>query len=83
MEMSEEGKIVLRTTANTKEYVNDHWKDSFGAQYSLWLEQTSEKLQQMERQREVLHLRKEKITLLCESVAADDNDPPKTRKRTL
>ena len=79
MGISEEGKIVIQGTAKTKEFVKYHWQDSIGAQYVHWIEQTEEKLKQIDRQREILHIKCKKIALLCKSVSSDDEGTPKIK----
>lgn len=78
----ENSEIVIRDTAKTIEFVKTNWSDSLGKQYICWLEQTLEKLKHLERRREILRLKAEKITLLCEQIASTDDDQLKVLKKT-
>lgn len=75
-------EIITHETAKTIDYVKSNWSDPLGNQYISWLEQTLEKVKHLERRREILRLKAEKITLLCEQVASTDNDQPKVLKKT-
>lgn len=74
-------ETILSNTKATIEYVKETWTDSLGTQYILWLEQTLKKLQQIEKHREIIRLKAEKIRLLCEEIETTDDNPPKTLKK--
>lgn len=78
----ENSEIVIHDTAKTIEFVKSNWSDSLGNQYVCWLEQMLEKLKHLERRREVMRLKVEKITLLCEQIASTDDAQPKVLKKT-
>lgn len=78
----ENSEIIIHDTAKTIEFVKSNWSDQLGNQYVCWLEQTLEKLKHLERRREVMRLKAEKITLLCEQIASTDDDQPKVLKKT-
>lgn len=77
----ENSEIVLHETAKTIELVKSNWSDPLGKQYVCWLEQTLEKLKHLERRREIIRLKAEKITLLCKQVSSSDDDQPKVLKK--
>lgn len=77
----ENSERIIHETSKTIEFVQSNWSDSCGDQYVCWLEQTIETLKRLERRREVLRLKAEKITLLCEQISSAD-DQPKVLKRT-
>ncbi len=78
----ENSEIIVHETAKTIEFVRSNWSDSLGGQYVCWLEQTAEKLKQIERRREIARLKMEKIALLCEQMPSADEDSPKVLKKT-
>lgn len=78
----ENSEIVVHETAKTIEFVRANWSDSLGAQYICWLEQILEKLKHLEHHREIMRLKAEKITLLCEQIASAPDDEPKVLKKT-
>lgn len=75
-------EIVIRDTVKTIDHVKSNWRDPLGEQYICWLEQTLENLKRMERSREIIRLRAEKIALLCGQAASADSDQPKVRRKT-
>lgn len=72
---------IVYETKSTIEFVKNNWKDPIGDQYIYWLEQTLEKIKKMEHHREIIQLKIEKISLLCEKIASADDDPPKILKK--
>lgn len=78
----ENSESVIHETTKTIEFVKANWTDPVGKQYVYWLEQTLEKLKQLERHREVMQLKAKKVALLCEQVSSTDDDPPKVLKKT-
>lgn len=78
----ENSEIVIHDTVKTIDFVESNWRDPLGNQYVCWLEQMLEKLKHLERRREVIRLKAEKITLLCEQIASTNDDQPKVLKKT-
>lgn len=78
----ENSEIIIHDTAKTIEFVKSNWSDPLGNQYVCWLEQTLGKIKHMERRREMMRLKAEKTTLLCEQIASSDDDQPKVLKKT-
>lgn len=78
----ENSKIVIHDTAKTIEFIKANWSDPLGNQYVCWLEQALEKLKHLERRREVMRLKAEKIALLCEQISCADDDQPSVLKKT-
>ncbi len=79
---SEIGEKTIFETKATIEFIKANWKDSLGEQYILWLEQSLERIKQLERSREIIRLKAEKIHLLCEEISSSDGDTPKTLQLT-
>lgn len=79
---SEIGEKTVFETKSTIEFIKANWKDSLGEQYVRWLEQSLERIKQMERSREIIRLKAEKIQLLCEDISSSDGDTPKVLKLT-
>ena len=82
MSSVENSEKVIFETELIIENVKNNWRDPVGKQYVCWLEQTLEKLKQLERRREIIRLKAEKIALLCENIASTDADSPKILKKT-
>lgn len=82
MPFAENSEKVVYETQKNIEKVKENWKDPIGNQYVCWLEQTLEKLRQLEKRREIIRLKVEKISLLCENIQSTDEDSPKLLKKT-
>ena len=78
----ENSEIIIHDTAKTIEFVKSNWSDPLGNQYVCWLEHTLGKIKHIERRRDMMRLKAEKITLLCEQIASSDDDQPKVLKKT-
>ena len=75
---NEDGRILLYDLHAATEFLKQNWTDSLGKQYILWLEQTQAKIKEIERRREIISLKKEKMKLICESISSEgDADEPK------
>ena len=77
------GEKVSFETKSAIEYIKDNWKDDFGAGYIHWLEETLEKIRSIEKKRELIHLKAEKIKVVCTMISSSDGDSPKELKLTL
>lgn len=75
----EDGRILLNELHIMTDFIKENWMDPLGKEYVLWLERTQNQIKTMERKREILGLKKEKIRLICEDICANgDADNPKT-----
>ena len=77
----EGSESVIRDTTKTIELIKDNWSDSLGEQYIRWLEQTEKQLKHIERRREIIQLKAEKIRILCEQIISTDDKKIKTLKK--
>ena len=66
-------KLIYDTKANI-EYIKNDWTDSLGQQYVMWLEETLQKLISIERKREIVGLKAQKIMLLCDTTDKADSE---------
>jgi len=82
MSVAENNTKLIRETQATIDFVRDNWVDPLGYQYIYWLEQTLERIRQLELRREIIHLKIEKISLYCNNVLSTDDEAPKVLKKT-
>lgn len=76
------GRQLLAEHERIAEFVKQNWSDPIAKQYLMWMEQTKQNIEQMERSREIINLKKMKIKLLAQSVIdGGEEDEPKVYRR--
>lgn len=78
----ESGQVIVMDLSRIEEGVRSSWKDSYGKQYALWLQQTCNSVKQIELARVNCGNRLEQIKKMLQNIAEDSgNDPEKVKKK--
>lgn len=77
MTVNDKGRNVLTNVNEAKDFIRENWPDKIGEQILLWLDNIESELSSLERRRELVSLKKQKIYMVCTKMWDEGSDPPK------
>lgn len=74
MNIDEHNRLLLTELSKSREFIQQNWKDPIGDQFVAWVLQSEENLKKIERKREIIRLKCEKIKILCQDARTENED---------